>query len=330
MRSFLQRRWFLLLILAGGSLAFTRPSWLVWTRDVDPRFVVAPSLFLTAWGLKSRSLYAVLRRPWPALTATAISYGFLPATAWLAGRVIPGEDFRIGLLIIASVPCTLASALLWTRFAGGNEATALLVILLTTCTSWLATTAWLAAGAGATVAVDSAAMMNGLFLVLVLPVGLGQLLRAFGPLARAGEHYKVPLGVVSRLLILVIILKAATDVRNHLGDRQDELNLWLLALGAGICIGVHLFALAAGYQGSRLLRFSRADAIAVALSGSQKTLPVALFVFDAYFKDTYPLAVLPLVFYHVGQLVVDTFIAEAMVGPRPAGAPNQSAGHETK
>ena len=44
-------------------------------------------------------------------------------------------DVRIGLILVASVPCTLSTAVLWTRLAGGNEATALLTAMGTTCIS---------------------------------------------------------------------------------------------------------------------------------------------------------------------------------------------------
>jgi len=41
------------------------------------------------------------------------------------------------------------------------------------------------------------------------------------------------------------------------------------------------------------------------LRAAKKTLPVALYLFDVYFSVS--LAVCPWWFYHVGQLVVDTF-----------------------
>jgi sodium/bile acid cotransporter 7 len=313
MRSFLQKRWFLLLISAGVLVAWFQPGWLAWTRAIDPRLVVAPALFLTAWTLDSRSLYRTLLRPWPALWAAALSYTLLPATAYLAGGLLASPDFRVGLLISASVPCTLASAMIWTRLAGGNEATSLLVILLTTCTSWLVTTAWLAFGVGAVVAVDSGSLMRSLFVVLVVPVGLGQALRAVPRCAAAADRHRIALSVVSRLLILVIILKAATDVLARLGPSVSQgLAVGSIVLAAVVCLGTHLFALAAGFWSGRALRFERGDCIAIAFSCSQKTLPVALFLFDAYFRDDYPLAVVPMVFYHVGQLVVDTFIADEM------------------
>jgi sodium/bile acid cotransporter 7 len=260
--------------------------------------------------MESRRLLGTLVRPWPALGAVAISYGLLPALAWSLGHLLPEGDLRIGLLLIASVPCTLASAVIWTRLAAGNEATALLVTLLTNLTSWLATTAWLLAGTGVAATGGTAGpLMGRLFLVLVLPVGLGQLLRSAGPLARAASRHKLALGVAARLLIVTIMLKAAVEVRDRLDLRETSVNGWLLLLTALLCLAVHLGALAGGLLSARTLGFDRPNQIAVALAGSQKTLPIALILFDAYYQE-YPLAVIPLVFFHVGQLIVDTFIAE--------------------
>ena len=59
----------------------------------------------------------------------------------------------------------------------------------------------------------------------------------------------------------------------------------------------------------------------MAFACSQKTLPVALLLFESYFKQEYPLAVLPLVFYHVGQLAVDTVIADHLRERQPTAKP---------
>src|SRR5437016_5722231 len=111
MKNLLLKRWFLVLMLAAVLLAwsFPRPlrSCIGW---LEPRAVVAVALFLMAWGLESRSLVSAILRPLPALWAVVISYGALPALAWLGGRCLLEGDLRIGLMIIASVPCTLASA----------------------------------------------------------------------------------------------------------------------------------------------------------------------------------------------------------------------------
>src|SRR5262249_27251831 len=130
MTAFLAKRWFLLVLIAGIAVAAVAPGMLRWTEGVRPQPIMALALFLAAWTLESRSLYQSFLKPWPALWAVAISYLFLPALGWLTGLLLPVVDFQIGLMICASVPCTLASAVLWTRMAGGNEATALLATFI--------------------------------------------------------------------------------------------------------------------------------------------------------------------------------------------------------
>jgi sodium/bile acid cotransporter 7 len=318
MGSFLSKHWFLLLLVGGLGLAMWQPGLLrPVTRGLPPLVLVAPALFLMASGLDSRRLFQAVLRPLPALWAVMISYGAVPLVAWLASPLLPNADLRIGLMISASVPCTLASAVLWTRMAGGNEATALLVILLTTASSWLVTTSWLFVGTGTQVQMDPAGMMGELALVLVVPVALGQALRTFGPCARLAARFRTGIGVISRLLIFSVVLKAAVDFRDKLNDRASELGFGLLLTGV-VCVTLHLLALVCGLWSSRGLGFDRPSQIAVAFACSQKTLPVALYLFDAHFRD-FPLAVVPLVFYHGSQLIVDTFIAEKLVTWHPQG-----------
>jgi hypothetical protein len=39
---------------------------------------------------------------------------------------------------------------------------------------------------------------------------------------------------------------------------------------------------------------------------------VSLFLFESYFAAEFPLAIVPLLFFHVGQLLLDTLIAERL------------------
>ncbi len=308
MRPFLARHWFLLVLCGGVVLTCAWPeavrpavAWL------PPRGVVAVALFLMAWGLDSRRLFLAVVRPGPALWAVAVSYLALPLLALGVGHFLPA-DLALGLLLIASVPCTLASAQLWTRLAGGNEAVALLVVLLTTSLSWLATTWWLTTAAPVPTATPSAALMSSLFVVLIGPVGAGQLARLLPGMPELAVRYRKPLSIVAQLFVLSIILKATVDVPACVSS------LSALAVPATLlaCAGTHLAALALGLWGGRALRFAHADCVAVAFACSQKSLPVALSLFQVFYHDSYPLAVVPLAVYHVGQLVLDTFIAEQM------------------
>src|SRR5262249_23392974 len=120
MKQFLTRQWFLLTLLGGLVVAAVFHAELKeWVALLPEQYVVAGALFLMAVGLEARSLGRAVSRPWPALWAVLISYAVLPPLAAGFGLLLPGrEDYRLGLLIVASVPCTLASAIVWTRRAG--------------------------------------------------------------------------------------------------------------------------------------------------------------------------------------------------------------------
>jgi solute carrier family 10 (sodium/bile acid cotransporter), member 7 len=312
MKEFILKRWFLLLLVSGVALAASMPRSLQPAVSLlEPKVIVSAALFLMAWCLESKNLWSTVLRPWAAIWALIISYSLMPALGWLAGSMLSFADFRIGLMITACVPCTLASAVLWTRMAQGNEATALLVTLLTTATSWLATTGWLMWGTGTQVGISQGSLMLGLFLVLVLPVGVGQSFRAIPSLARFAIRYKIGLGVVSKILVFSIIFKAAVEMFGKLEVGPATVAIPSIVTVTAACLAVHLTGLAFGFWSSRGLRFERPDQIAVAFGCSQKSLPVALFLYQSYF-ESYSLAVIPMAIYHMGQLIVDTFIAERL------------------
>src|SRR5215467_7500584 len=216
----LRKHWFLLLVLLGTVGVAVRPEWLGWTVWLDPTICGSVAVFFSAWTLETRSLWSAMARPWPAIWATAISYGLVPGMGLAAGYFLGNDDIRVGLLLVTSVPCTLVSAVIWTRMAGGNDAVALLITFATNCTSWLATTAWLTLAAGGSQAsVGAGPMMVKLAIVLVAPVAVGQLLRVPARLRRLATQHVTAWGVAARLLTVAIMLKAAVEVRNRLdGD----------------------------------------------------------------------------------------------------------------
>ncbi len=309
MRDFLARRWFLLLLAGGVALACARPDWLRPASWLPLRGVVALSLFLMACSLEGRRLWLALWRPAPAAWALAVSYGALPGLALLLGPLLPSPDLALGLLVIASVPCTLSSAVLWTRLAGGNEALALLITVATTAVGWLATPFWLTLATGVRAGPDAREMMGALAVVLVVPVALAQLVRLLPGVPRFVDRQRRLTGVLVRLLVAAVVLRGVVDATGHVAG----LTAGALFLTGGACLGAHLAGVGLGLWGGRALGLARADCIAAAFAGSQKTLPVGLFLIGTYYREEHPLAVVPLLLYHVGQLVLDTFVAEALV-----------------
>jgi sodium/bile acid cotransporter 7 len=313
MPTFLARRWFLILLVVGITLTLVQPHTVqAVVAPIPTQGVVAITLFLMGWSLESRRLWQALARPLPALWAVTVTYGLTPCLGWVARELFAALgclDYGLGILICTCVPCTLASAIIWTRLAGGNEATALLVTMLTTCTSWLITTAWLTLATGTQVEVDAVEMMLGLAVYLIVPVVLGQLARGPATLRWVAVRGKAAFGVISRLLILIVVLQAVLMVTERFRSNAISNQVPLLVVVGLVCIGTHLVGLAVSYWGGKLFAFDHPNRIAIAFAGSQKTLPVGLLLVNTYFRQ-FPLAVVPLLLYHVGQLAVDTFIAD--------------------
>lgn len=312
MRAFLVNHWFLLVLCFAVALTLFGPRVVHPVTDYwEPRRTIALSLFLVAWTMPRRSLYQEMRRPYASVWAVVLSYGLVPPLAWLLGSVAP-EEVQIGLVLVSAVPCTLSSAVLWTRLAGGNEATALLSVMGTTFTSWFLTTALLFGFTGTAVPLDVLAMMQDLVLSLVIPVVIGQALRFIPTCAQFADRHKVVLSVLSQGFVLAIVLKAGVTVGDKLHEESaldaPVVFLWSITLA----VGLHLFVLVSGMVSSRWLGLDRGRQIAVAFSASQKTLQVSLVLYEQYFKERFPFAVMPLLFYHVGQLLFDTIIAKRL------------------
>jgi sodium/bile acid cotransporter 7 len=311
MKRFLLDRWFLIGMvgLVGLALAIPQPLAAA-SAPLDPRIVIGVALALMAWTMPTRTLGEELRSPWGSLLAVAIGYLPLPAAGWFLGDWLgPPDDLRVGFLLACSVPCTLASCILWTRLAHGNEATALLAVLISTLASPVVVPAWLALTLGAKIDLPLPRMMLDLAITVVLPVLVGQGLRRFPPARRFADRRKPLLGAIAQVFILATVVRATSSMGLRL--REDStLGMASVASCAVIAAGLHLATLVGGYAAALCLGVDRPRAIAVGFCGSQKTLPVSLAFFDQYFKAEYPLAMAPLVFFHMGQLLLDTIVAE--------------------
>ena len=255
-------------------------------------------------------------RPWPALLASLINMVGIPliacVSAWSLSNYLGG-----GLIIAATIPCTLASAAVWTRRAGGDDSVAILVTLITNLTCVLVTPLWLVLLVGHRIEIQVGPLIEELVVIVLMPIALAQFLRLHKRIALWAEHNKQALAVTCQIGILVMVFLGAIQMGVHLhtqaslpesttGARApDHISaldiLWVTLLTAGI----HLIAMAAGWFAAARTGIARPQQIGVAISGSQKTLMIGLkMAMDC------GVSILPMVTYHVGQLLIDTLIAD--------------------
>lgn len=319
MGRFLAKQWFLIALAAVLAAGFLLPgpfrpmASAVWLRNG----IVATVLFLMALPMETRVVLQTVRAPWAALLGSALNMGMMPLLAWGASHLLAG-DLAIGLIVASVAPCTLASAAVWTRRAGGNDTTAILVTLLTNATCFLTTPLWLRLLTQTETQIELVPMITRLGLLVVLPMTVAQLLRLSPFVAELATRRRMAGSTLAQLGILAMVLIGAVNASGHLpgaaaGDgsvnalRSSQLGAMIL-----VTLGLHAAGLLLGYALARTLGFGRENTIAVAVAGSQKTLMVGLYVALNYFSGV---AILPMISYHVGQLFLDTFAADWWARP---------------
>lgn len=275
--------------------------------------LVACVLFLMGLTLKPDAITRSMRYPKAGLLALGLNIIVLPLLAALAATLLP-RDLGAGLIVVAAVPCTLASASIWTRKAGGNDAISMLVTLITNLLCFLIAPLTLQLLVGATIEIDFASQVTTLALIVVLPLVLAQIARLKSQVAHWSDRHKVGISTTAQVGILVMVANGPAAAVERI-NANPELDLqpslaWLLVL-AVLTIGLHVIMLLGGWKLANAVRLSREDSAAVAISGSQKTLMVGLQI-----AIDCGVSILPMVIYHVGQLVIDTFWAEKIAATK--------------
>ena len=321
MSRWLARSWFLiaLLVLLPSGMAFgwsTTDEWRAATAgQIPPATTTVAILFLMAFSLDSAKLGESFRSPRPVVWGAVVNIGLLPLMAWPLAMTHSVTDFSLGLLIAAAVPCTLATASVSTRQAGGNDAVSLLVTLMTNLVGVVLTPLWLQWTVSAGSEIDTAPIIRNLALTVLLPTILGQLLRFVPLCGRFATTYKFGIGIAAQSLVLLIVTKTAIEAGGRL-QSQSQWPSWIdFVQLATQCAGLHALAMFVAHHGSHWLGLSREDAIATLFAGSQKTLPVGLLVAAmpaVTGGQTLPFITFPILLFHAVQLVMDSAIADRL------------------
>jgi sodium/bile acid cotransporter 7 len=323
-RRLLFRHWFLVALLVvlvtgiGCFDALTFLSDLPWLRPA----IILTVMLLMALPLRLDAFTAAVRYPAAPATGVFLNSVLAPLVAWAVVALLQigapvGRDTLFGILIAATVPCTLASASVWTRRAGGNDAVSIMVTIVTNALCFLVTPAWLWIMIGQLPDFEPIGMVARLGFLIVLPIAMAQLLRVIRPVGSWASENKASLSTLAQCGVLMMVLLGA--IRTGVKLSENDWSIWFeIVAGTSAVLTVHGAVLAAGLGLSRLFHFDRCDGIAVGLAGSQKTLPVGLEVCAQL-----GVTILPMLAWHVGQLLVDTVVADRL---RAGGPPERTSG----
>lgn len=318
MTALLRKYWFLI----GLMVLIPNGLWIGYRFDpaqtegvlslINPRWTTALVLFLMAFTLDSRQVVNSLKAPGPVVLASVINLTAIPLMAMGLAPLQSTPDFQVGLMIAASVPCTLAAASVWTRKAQGNDAVSLLVTLVTNSLCVIATPFWLKLGTSKSVPLDLQEMTLRLVMVVLVPTLLGQVARLRPAMSDLATRHKVPIGVVAQSLILLLVFTAAGNAGQKLAEATASVSVPALLQVWLCCIGLHLVAMAMGWYASRAVGFALRERAAVVFASSQKTLPIGVLLATdpAMFGAAgVPFAIFPMLMFHASQLLIDTSIA---------------------
>ncbi len=296
-------------MLALGMACSNELEWLTLQKTLQ-QSIVAGVMFMTTLPVDLATIRSTVSRPWPAMLAVAIAFVFIPLVMWPFVGLF-SADVGLGLMAAAVTPTTLATGAVWTRRAGGNDVIPIMVTMITNLTCFAVAPFWLWVTMKTAVDFDvpTGQIMRKLFLLVVVPMLLGQLIRRFDRAADWAGRKRPLLATVSLLGILVIVLVGATQcgLRLRAESIAPTARAAEFAGMLAVVAFVHILALSVAWRLSAWSGFDRGDAIGVSFAGSQKTLMVGL---QLALLVGGGLAILPLFVYHFFQLIFDAFVAD--------------------
>lgn len=317
----LAKQWFLALLFAMVLLGvlWPRPGLLL-NETIGTKPFIFLLLLLPGILLNASELISGLGSYKALLLSLAGTYLVLPFLYWLLAPLLDVHSpVAIGLMVMGAAPTTLASATVWTRMAGGSTGLCIVMTVLSNGLNFLIGPLVLKVTLGQNMTIPLKDVMIELALYVLLPILLGQLVAVIVKDRR--RRWERALGVASRLLLVVVILQAASKA----SDKAAGFAVTSLFILVAICLVSHAVAAALMELGGRVLGLTQGDRVAAVFVGGQKTLPVSLKLLDLFPGNG--LGVISLVTYHALQLIFDTFLIdvfrrriEAERSAAPAGA----------
>ncbi|MEU6806180.1 bile acid:sodium symporter family protein [Streptomyces neyagawaensis] len=243
------------------------------------------------------------------LTVLACTFVVFPLLG-LAARglepVLLSHSLYTGLLFLTLVPSTIQSSIAFTSMARGNVPAAICAGSFSSLAGIVITPLLAASLLGGSVGGFSADAVWKIVLQLLVPFVAGQLARRW--IGGFVTRHKRILGLVDRASILLVVYVAFSEgMVRGIWSQVSPLRLGGLLVVEAVLLAVMLTLT---WYGAKLLRFGRADRIAIQFAGSKKSLASGLPMASVLFGAEASLAVLPLMLFHQMQLMVCAVIAK--------------------
>lgn len=226
-----------------------------------------------------------------------------PVLGWVAVHLLGWQGDRyIGLLIICCMAPTLVSGTVIATSAGGDRGVSLFLTIALNLAAIVLIPLNLKWTLGSDVDMNQWLLLKKLIVTVLLPGLAGQMFRRMVP--RSAEFPNLINYTPILCLSCVVFMSTSSQVDSL---RQAEVMEIVSIIIPAVFVHYLLFAFA--WYSNRSLRLPYSVNIAISFVCSQKTLPLAIIVWEQMFANSYPMALIPPIVFHLGQIYGDGFLA---------------------
>lgn len=228
--------------------------------------------------------------------SVVLSYGLIPFGGIRIASALLSDGALVGFAIVLSVPTTAGSAIIWTRFSGGDVQLSTIASIVSLFVAPIATPIVLTQLIGAQANVPVGSILVDLLLI----IGGGVLLAVVVPSSAVSPR---TVNAGSTVAILVLIY---TSVAGAGSIASAGLVLPALVVSSLAVLGVGLLGALAC---ERALGLDRGRTLALFFTSSLKNLGIALLVAFTYAD---PLVVVAIIVYYVVQQTTGALLADTV------------------
>jgi BASS family bile acid:Na+ symporter len=275
-----------LLTPAAVAVGLLCASWLH-SLSFLVQWIFACMTFAGSIGSNFKDLRKVMMHPMPIVATFVILHLIMPLVGWGAGALLfPGDDLtQTGFVLLFVIPTGVVS-LVWVTIYGGNIALTLALILLDTLLSPFIVPLSLSLIIGAKVHLDSWAMMQGLFWMVVLPSIIGMILNQYTN-GKVKTVWGPRLAPFTKIGLFVVVAINSSVVAPYL--REVNGKLITIIIVAFICATLGYLL---GWAASRMMKWERDVTVALTFNSGMRNLSAGAVLAISFFPPPVALPVI--------------------------------------
>ena len=306
MKNHLKKYWFFIGLALIILCAFKFPQAGAKIKEWNLlKIAIFIAFLITGLTLETKTIISEIKNFKGLTTALLSTFVLFPVITFLLTKLFfrDNPDFVIGAYILAVAPVTVASGTVMTAVAKGNIPLSLFICVAANFLAifTIPLSLNLLIQFEQQIDLPILAMIKSLALIVLLPIVIGQLLRP--KLINLIKSCRKAFSIFSQLIVLLIIFNAcaaSTQRISWLGSAFFSALIFVIILHALILLLNLILA--------KSIALNLPSTAAFTIHTSQKTLTVSYVVWSTYFT-AFPQAMLPIILYHLVQMIADTFVA---------------------